>query len=154
MSEDELAVFGGVLLDEFGEELVEEPLFGEVLVEEPLGEVLLDAPEFTPVPLCVLAPALPEMLPAVFMSLLALPWLELGLELDAVPALPPAVDPEALALATSRLSFTFFTPATDLAIRLASFLSSLLATVPLSLTVPFSTSTCTFCRFGFVASCS
>jgi len=74
MSEDELAVFGGVLLDEFGEELVEEPLFGEVLVEEPLlGEVLLDAPEFTPVPLCVLAPALPEMLPAVFRSLFALP---------------------------------------------------------------------------------
>lgn len=154
MSEDELALFGGVLLDESGEELVEEPLFGEVLVEEPLlGEVLVDAPAFTPVPLCELAPALPEMLPAVFMSLLALPWLELGLELDAVPAAPPEVDP-ALALATSRFSFTFFTPATDLAIRLASFLSSLLATVPLSLTVPFSTSTCTFWRFGLVASCS
>lgn len=84
MSEDELAVFGGVLLDEFGEELVEEPLFGEVLVEESLfgdvvveepllGDVLLDAPEFTPVPLWVLAPALPEMLPAVFRSLFALP---------------------------------------------------------------------------------
>jgi hypothetical protein len=81
----------------------------------------------------VLLPALPEMLPAV------LPLVEDDglLEEEADPDMPvvPAA-PLAFALETSRLSFTFFTPVTDLAIFLASFLSSLLATVPLSFTVP------------------
>lgn len=42
---------------------------------------------------------------------------------------------------TVRSSFTFFTPLTDFAISFAFFLSSLEATVPVSLAVPFSTST-------------
>ena len=131
ISEDELlAVCGGVELL-FGVLLV---LFGLVVLELPVVPVAL--------PL-VLDPALPEMLPAVF-------WSEaLGVELAAAP---PAL--EALALETVRSSFTFFTPATDFAIFLACFLSSLLATLPARVTVPLSTVTWTFCRAGLVASCS
>jgi hypothetical protein len=148
MSEDEeveLEVCGGVELVEellFGEVLLGEVLFGEVLVEEPVPVVEL-LPD-------VLLPALPEMLPAV---LPVSPLLEeLGLLAEPDPDIPE--DAPAPALETSRLSFTFFTPATDFAIFFASFLSSLLATVPVSFTVPFSTSTCTFCRFGLAANCS
>jgi hypothetical protein len=89
---------------------------------------------------------------------------ESGVELVEEPELPetlPAVLPlelpgvAALALLTAKsLSFTFLTPGTALAIFLASFLSSLFATVPVSVTVPLSTATWTFCRFGLVASCS
>jgi hypothetical protein len=69
-------------------------------------------------------PALPEMLPAVF-------WLD---ELDPEPLF------EALLFATVRsLSLTFLTPGTAFAIFFASFLSSLLFTEPLSVTVPLST---------------
>jgi len=76
---------------------------------------------------------------------------ESGVELVEEPALPetlPAVLPllvlplvEAFALETASSSFTFFTPETDLAIFLASFLSSLLATAPVNVTVPLSTAT-------------
>jgi len=79
-------------------------------------------------------PAFPEMLPAL-LSLL-----------DGV------ADEELLATVSS-LSSTFFTPETDLASFFASFLSSLLATVPLSLALPFSTLTCTPWRAGFPANC-
>jgi hypothetical protein len=137
ISEDELlAVCGGVELL-FGVLLV---LFGLVLVELPV----------VPLALPVLDPAFPEMLPAVFWSVLEVE--ELGLELEAAPEVPPMF--EALALVTDRSSFTFLTPATDFAIRFASFLSDLLATLPERVTVPLSTVTWTFCRAGLVASCS
>ncbi len=128
-------VFGDVLdveEDEFGEELFGEVLvllFGLVLCEPVLGVAELE-------------PALPEMLPAVFWSVLE----------GVAEAAPLAL--EALALETVRSSFTFLTPATDLAIFFASFLSSLLATWPESITVPLSTLTWTFCRAGLAASCS
>ncbi len=83
---------------------------------------------------------LPEMLPAVFWS-------------DGVAAAAPAPE-EALAAETVRsLSSTFLTPDTDLASFLASFLSLLLATVPLSLAVPLLTEICTPWRAGLLANC-
>jgi hypothetical protein len=68
------------------------------------------------------APALPEMLPAVFCP---------------VGVLPPAFDAETV----RSLSFTFLTPGTAFAMRFASFLSSLLFTAPVRVTLPFSTAT-------------
>jgi hypothetical protein len=169
-----LMLCGGVevLLGEelLGEELLgEELLFGLVLLELlELGVLeLLDELEVLGVldgvlelgEACVLealpeagVPALPEMLPAVFWSEV----LEEELELEAEPAIPPVVELLPLApfaAATCRSSLTFFTPVTDLATFFASFLSSLLATDPVSLTVPFSTVTCTFWKAGFEASC-
>jgi hypothetical protein len=70
-----------------------------------------------------------------------------------VPVVEPFAPPLPL-LATVRSSFTFLTPVTDFASFLASLRSSLLLTDPVSFTVPLSTSTCTFCRFGLLASCS
>jgi hypothetical protein len=55
---------------------------------------------------------------------------------------------------TARCSFTPLTPGTAFASFLASFLSSLVATLPSSETTPFFTEICTFCRFGLEASCS
>lgn len=72
----------------------------------------------------VLDPALPEMLPALFWSVL-----------DGVAAAVPAP----LAFETVRSSLTFLTPGTDFASFAASFLSSLLATEPVKVAVPFST---------------
>jgi len=125
ISEDDdelLAVCGGVEL------LLDEPLFGVVVL-------LLGDPVLVELPLVLLEPALPEMLPAVFWSVLEVE--ELGLELADAPDVPPIFP--ALALETVRSSFTFFTPATDFAIFLACFLSSLLATCPARVTVPLST---------------
>lgn len=98
-----------------------EVLFGvlevELGVELLLGEVEVDELELD---------ELPEMLPAVFWS-------------DGVAAALPAPE-EALEAETVRsLSSTFLTPETDLASFLASFLSLLLATLPLSLAVPLLT---------------
>jgi hypothetical protein len=103
----EVELFGLDEVEPLGEEVV---LLGEVLV----GELLvLELDE----------PAFPEMLPAVFCP-----------ELDGVAAEPRLV---AAVLATVKsLSLTFFTPGTDLASFFASFLSSLLATEPLSVAVP------------------
>jgi hypothetical protein len=85
------------------------------------------------------------MLPAVF-------WSELeGVEAEAEPDPLPVA---ALALETVRsLSLTFRTPATDFASFLASFLLSLLATVPLRVAVPLLTEICTPCRLGLLANC-
>lgn len=137
MSLEELAEFGEVLL-------LGLLLFGVVVLSGVVVEGVVEGG-------CVevLEPALPEMLPAVFWSELVLP----EFELEAEPVMLPEFE-EPLALATVMSSFTFFTPATDLARRFASFLSSLLATVPESFTLPFSTSTWTFCRLGLPASCS
>jgi hypothetical protein len=83
-------------------------------------------------------PALPETLPEV-------PVVLLGEEevVEFVPAVCPAIPPEfdevLLALAIVRSSFTFLTPGTDLASFLASFLSALFGTEPVSDTVPWST---------------
>ena len=101
---------GGVapVVSDFGVVLLGELLFGEAE-----GVVLL-------------APALPEMLPAVF-------WSAGVAELFA-----------AFALLTVMSSFTFLTPATDFASFLASFLSSLVLTEPVNFTVPLSTATWTF----------
>jgi len=120
--EDELlAVCGGVEL------LLDEPLFGLVVLL--LGDPVVE------LPLVLLEPALPEMLPTVIWSVLEVE--ELGLELAAEPDVPPMFP--ALALESVRSSLTFFTPATDFAIFLACFLSSLLATCPANVTVPLST---------------
>jgi hypothetical protein len=86
--------------------------------------------------------------PVVLEELLELlPTLE-----EPAAALLPAF--EALELCTVRSSLTFFTPGTDFASFLASFLSSLLATEPVKETVPLSTLIWTFCNAGLVASCS
>ena len=53
---------------------------------------------------------------------------------------------------TEMFSFTFFTPGTEEAMRLASFLSFLLGTVPVKTTLPFSTAIWTFCKSGLVES--
>lgn len=83
-----------------------------------------------------LVPALPEMAPLWPDSVLA------PLEVDAAePLTPPSVEAlEALAAgATLSFSFTPFTPSTDLASFLASFLSSFEGTEPVSSTLPLST---------------
>jgi hypothetical protein len=108
ISDELLAVCGGVV------DVLLELLFGLVVVVL-FGDVLVE------LPLVLLEPALPEMLPAVFWSVLDVE--EVGVEVEAAP---DALD--ALVLETVRSSFTFFTPATDFAIFLASFVSSLLAT--------------------------
>lgn len=82
-------------------------------------------------------PALPEMAPLWPDSVVA------PLEVDAAePLTPPSVEAlEALLAlgATLRLSFTPFTPSTDLASFFASFLSALLGTEPVSSTFPLLT---------------
>jgi hypothetical protein len=72
-----------------------------------------------------------------------------------LPAEVPTLEELAAGLvldATVSLSLTPFTPETDFASFLASFLSFLLGTVPVSETLPLLTSMFTFCRSGFVAS--
>jgi hypothetical protein len=131
-----------LLLAEFGEVL---ELFGE---EELLSGVLLvEEEELVPGCVEVVEPALPLMLPAVLLvEVEELEVFELFVE---DPIAPLAFDAE-----TWMSSLTFFTPATDFASFFASFLSSLLFTEPVNFTVPLSTSTCTFCRLGLLASCS
>jgi hypothetical protein len=87
-------------------------------------------------PVLVLLLEFPEMLPALLGELVPL--------LAVAPAAPPFADAllDPLPL-TCRLSFTPCTPATDFAMLFARFLSSLLATVPSSVTLPFSTETLT-----------
>jgi hypothetical protein len=124
-----------LVLAEFGEVL---ELFGEVLS----GVLLVEGVELVPGCVEVVDPALPLMLPAV-------------LFVEVEELLVEAAVPAAPAVAVTWISsFTFFTPATDLASFFASFLSSLLLTEPVNFTVPLSTSTCTPCRFGLLASCS
>ena len=85
-------------------------------------------------PLVVLLPVFPEMLPEVLGAVEVLP--------AVAPAVPAALGAAAFS-STFRLFFTDCTPATDFAISLARFLSSLLATVPSRVTLPLSTATCT-----------
>ena len=86
---------------------------------------------------------LPAMLPAV------LPWLWFSADWGEVP---PVVElglaPGAAEELTLSFSFTFLTPGTDFASSLASFLSDLEFTDPLSVTTPFFTSTFRLLRFG------
>jgi len=139
VGEAALALFGLALLG-----LVEE-LFGEVVLfgDDVLGEldVLLGELEVL-LWLEVDEPALPEMLPAVFWS-----------ELDGVAEAEPLPLAAALLAIVRSLSLTFFTPETDFASFLASFLSSLLATEPLKLAVPLLTEICTPCSAGLLANC-
>jgi len=78
----------------------------------------------------------------------------LFVEVEELELVDPMAPVPAFVAETWMSSFTFFTPATDLASFFASLRSSLLLTEPVSFTVPLSTSTCTFCRFGLLASCS
>ena len=78
-------------------------------------------------------------------------------ELPLDPELTPAfvgllslalfVEPPVLGF-TVNCSFTCFTPAIDLAISLARFLSALAATDPVIVAVPFETDTCTLAKAG------
>ncbi len=95
---------------------------------------LIPAVEVSLCPLVVLLAVLPEMLPDVLGALEVLP--------AAAPAVPAALVAAAFS-STFRLFFTAWTPATDFAISLARFLSSLLATVPSRVTLPLSTATWT-----------
>lgn len=109
-----------------------EVLFGllEVELELLFGDVELLLGEVEVVELLWLeVEELPEMLPAVFWS-------------DGVAAALPALE-EALLDTVRSLSSTFLTPDTDFASFFASFLSSLVATVPLNLAVPLLTEICT-----------
>jgi len=138
LGEAVLAVFGlvlsGVEVELFGAEV---ELFGvELSGVEVLGEVvvleLLGLEE---------VPAFPEMLPAVFWS-----------ELEGVAIAAPPLEDAVLETVRS-LSLTFLTPETDFASFLASFLSLLLATVPLRVAVPSLTEICTPCSAGLFANC-
>ncbi len=124
------------------EELAVDPLMPPVVEDEELlgyAELLPVVPLVPEVeaslwPLVVLPAVLPEMLPEVLGEALVLP--------AAVPA-APAMLPEAALASTFRLFFTDCTPATDFASSFACFLSSLLATVPSSVTLPLFTEICT-----------
>ena len=115
-------------------------LLGLVLVALPVWLVELAVDPLMPevdaslCPLVVLLPVFPEMLPEVLGAVEPLP--------AVAPAVPAALGAAAFS-STFRLFFTDCTPATDFAISLARFLSSLLATVPSRVTLPLSTATCT-----------
>jgi hypothetical protein len=106
-------------------------LLGLVLV---LVDPLIPEVEVSLWPLVVLLAVLPEMLPDVLGAVEVLP---------AVAPAAPALLVAAAFSSTFKLFFTDWTPATDFAISLARFLSSLLATVPSSVTFPLSTEICT-----------
>lgn len=134
LGEAALALFGLALLGLVEELFGELVLFGDVVLGEleVLGLLWLEVAE----------PALPEMLPAVFWSVV-----------DGVAAAEPLPLEAAVLETVSSLSLTFLTPETDLASFLASFLSSLEATEPLRLATPSLTEICTPCRAGLLANC-
>lgn len=133
------------------EELAVDPLMPPVVEDEELlgdAEVpevpLVPEVEVSLWPLVVLPAVLPEMLPEVLGEALVLP---------AVLPAAPAMLPEAALASTFRLLFTDCTPATDFASSFACFLSSLLATVPSSVTLPLFTEICTPLNAGSWLNC-
>lgn len=108
-------------------------LLGLVLVLVPVDPLIPEV-DVSLCPLVVLLAVLPEMLPDVLGAVVVLP--------AVAPAVPDALVAAAFS-STFRLFFTDCTPATDFAISLARFLSSLLVTVPSSVTFPLSTEICT-----------
>jgi hypothetical protein len=131
--------------------LLEEELGGLLVLLAPmlLLEDGFEVPAATPPWPVSLAPVLGEAVVVVVVVVCE----------EMLPLWPAALPEVAEALVaplelTDRCSFTLLTPGTDFASFLASFLSSLLATVPSSETTPFFTVICTFCRFGLEANCS
>jgi hypothetical protein len=143
----ELVLLCELILDS----LLEEELGGLLVLLAPmlLLEDGFEVPAATPPWPVSLAPVLGEAVVVVVVVVCE----------EMLPLWPAALPEVAEALVaplelTDRCSFTLLTPGTDFASFLASFLSSLLATVPSSETTPFFTVICTFCRFGLEANCS